>query len=299
MSMKTRRICLTGLVLVIAILVGLCGWSWKHRKHGPPIRHGVAHQLPYKWDSYERPDLQFTMEPMSNVIAKVNSLIRELSSNAVPEAIKLDTAPTRIVKVGSNASLDPYMDQLIADYRENEKEMNRRGAEGFEGTLFTGDLDGHHSLWCTLVGPGNGGLNWEPKEDGLHASRMPCAMECRTYPVTDALNELMETNRNANYLHVGCEPHVSALIDATGIHSWSIMLPDGPNSWSSESRFDKVFRYVPEAGVILALATPAEHAAAQQRLGNPASWNRKVLDGRPHGQEDTTNGSTVRAATHP
>jgi len=297
--MKMKRKTIVLLTIAVLILVGLSAWFWRHANRAPFIRRGVAHQLPYKWDSYVRPDVQFTSEPMTSVIAKVNAVIRDVSSNVVPEAIKLDTTPTQIVKGEADPSLDRHMDQLIAAFRENEREMNRRGAEGFEGTLFTGDLDGHHSLWCTLVGPGNGGLNWEAKEDALHASRMPRVMECRAYAVTGALNELMEANRRANYLHVGCEPHVSALIDATGIHSWSIMVPDGPNSWKGEFRYEQVLRYVPEAGVILALATPEEHAKAQERLRNPASWNRKSVEGGARKQEDTTNGSTVRATARP
>src|SRR5437879_4324105 len=74
----------------ILVLAGLCAWFWSYRKSMPFTRPGVAHQLPYKWDSYVRPDVQFTLEPMSSVIAKVNAVIREVSSNAVPEAIKLD-----------------------------------------------------------------------------------------------------------------------------------------------------------------------------------------------------------------
>lgn len=277
--MNIKRGCLTVVLLGVIVFGGLLLTAVIYRK-----LHPITHQLPYKWDSYVRPDLQFTMEPMSNVITKVNSVIRDVSGGAVPEAIKLDTTPTRILKINSDASLDPYMDQLIADYRENEKEMNRCGTIGFENTPFTGDLDGHHSLWCTLVGTNNGGLNWEAKKDALHVSRMPCEMECRAYRVTSALTELMETNRKANYLHVGCEPIVSALIDATGIYSWSIMVPDGPNSWKGEFRYDQVFLYIPEAGVILALTTPEEHAKAQERLANPASWNKKSLEGRPCGQ---------------
>jgi hypothetical protein len=263
-----KRACLIAVVIGAVVLGGLSLAAWAYHR-----AHPIAYQLPYKWDSYVRPDLQFSIEPMSHVIAKVNSVIRDVTKGAVPEAIKLDATPTRILKVGSNASLDPYMDQLIADYRENEKEMSRRGARGFESAPFTGHVLGHVTLWW-LAEQDEGGLIWEAKEDALHASRRPHEMECRVYPVTDALNELMEENRRTNNYKVDCEPHVSALINATGIYSWSIEVPTGPHSWISEFRYTKVFRYVPEAGVILALATPEEHATAQERLRNPASWYR-------------------------
>ena len=252
-------------VLATAILSVL---YWKHLNTPPILRHGVAHQLPYTWDSYVRPDLEFTMEPMSNVIAKVNALIRGVSSNTVSEAIKLNTSPTRIIKVNSDSSLAPHMDKLIADFRENEKEMCRRGAEGFESTPFTGSLDGYHSLWCTLAGPGNGGLSWEAEKDALHVARAPRTMECRPYYVAKGLENLVK----ASSIRVDCEPIVSALIDATGIHSWSIMLPEGPNAWTSEVRYDKVFKYVPTLNVILALATPEEHAEAEKKLRASGLW---------------------------
>ncbi len=64
----------------IAILIpaGLCAWFWSYGKSTAFTGRGVAHGLPYKWDSYVRPDLQFTLEPMSNVIAKVNEVIRNV-----------------------------------------------------------------------------------------------------------------------------------------------------------------------------------------------------------------------------
>lgn len=223
-----------------------------------------------------RPDQHFTMEPMSNVIVKMNRLIRELSKNAVPEAIKLDTTPTSIIKVHANQSLDRYMNQLIADYRENEIELNAQGAEGFEGTPFTGYLEGHHSLWCTLVGSREGGLHWEAKEDALHVSRMPRMMECRPYYVADTLFVRMKQQRSENRYKVDAEPIVSAFIEETGICSWSVMLPNGSQGMISDTRFEKVFKYVPELKLILALATPEEHAEAQKRLRASGLWIETV-----------------------
>jgi hypothetical protein len=270
--MKVKRKLIVLPAVAILALAGLSAWFRSHPSSVRPTPLGVAHQLPDKWDSYVRPDLQFILEPMSSVITKVNAVIRDVSSSAVPEAIKLDTTPTEIVRVGSNPPLEPYMNQLIADFRENEKEMNRRGAEGFENTPFTGSLDGHHSLWCTLVGPRNGGLFWEAKDDALHVSRMPRVLECRPYRVTEGLATQMREQRSKGQYKVDAEPLVSALIYETDIHSWSIMLPEGPNAWSSEFRYEKVFKYVPSLNVILALTTPEEHAAAEKRLKASGLW---------------------------
>jgi len=281
-ALRLRRRTIVLLAVAAMILVVLCVWFLNHRSTAPFTRRGVAHQLPYKWDSYVRPDLEFTLEPMTNVIAKINAVIREVSSNAVPEAIKIDTTPTKVVKVGSSPSLDPHMNQLIAVFREHEKEMNQRGAEGFEGTPFTGHLDGHHSLWCTLVGPGNGGLHWEAKEDALHASRMPRIMECRPYYIANDLFVRMKQQRSENRYKVGAEPIVSALIYETGIHSWNIMLPDGPNAWSSEFRYDKVFRYVPDLKIIMALTTPEEHTEAENKLKASGLWVEPELKQEGH-----------------
>jgi len=299
MKMKRKTIIL--LAIGTLMLIGLSVWLWNPWNPARFTRRGVAHQLPYKWDSYVRPDLQFTLEPMTSVVAKVNAVIRDVSSNAVPEAIKLDTTPTEIVKVGSNSSLDPYMDQLIAHFREHEKEMNRRGAEGFEGARFTGTLDGHHSLWCTLVGPGNGGLHWEAKEDALHASRMPRMMECRPYHIADDLFVRMNQQRAKNRYKVGAEPIVSALIYETDIYSWSIMLPDGPNGWRSEFRYDKVFKYVPDLKVILAVTTPEEHAKAEKKLKASGLWIEPETKDKGHNQasEATSEPAPGAASSSP
>jgi hypothetical protein len=262
---KVKRGLIAGLVAVVLILTAAAILlAMAHR--------GVVHRLPYKWDSYLRPDLHFTMEPMSNVIAAVNSAIRKASGGAVPEAIKLHTTPTRIVNVNSNPSLDPYMNQLITAYREHEKEMNRRGAEGFEGALFTRDLSGRHSLWCELGIMEAGRLHWEAREDGLHASRVPGEMECRPYRVTDELLARMKQQRSEGNYKVDADPVVSALIIEAGIDSSGFMLPQGTNSWTSECHYDKVFRYVPELRTVLALATPEEHAEAKKRVKASGLW---------------------------
>jgi hypothetical protein len=108
--------------------------------------------------------------------------------------------------------------------------------------------------------------------------------------VTKGLEDLMEKNRKANSLRVDCEPIVSALIDATGIHSWSIMRPEGPNAWTSEFRYDKVFKYVPTLNVILALATPEEHAQAERNLRESGLWMEPETRKEGHNPQGGANG---------
>ena len=103
--------------------------------------------------------------------------------------------------------------------------------------------------------------------------REPHELECRVYGVSEALVAVMEQKRKANDLHVDAEPIVSALAQVAEIHSWSVMVPDGPNSATSEFRFDKVFRYLPATKVILALATPDEHSNAVVRLKAQGVWH--------------------------
>src|SRR5258708_6724688 len=59
---------------------------------------------------------------------------------------------------------------------------------------------------------------------------------------------------------------------AAEIHSWSVMVPDGPNSATGEFRLNKVFWHLPDAGLILALATPEEHSNAVTRLKAEGLW---------------------------
>ena len=189
--MKITRISLVALAMGSLALIGAAIYL----RFRLPVGPRISHQLPYKWDSYDRPNLKFEMEPISNVIAAVNSAIREASDGEVPEATRLDTTPTRIVKVNSDPPLDAHMDQLIAEFREHERAMNEVGAQGFEGTPFTGIVHGRHSLGCTFLITEAGGLHWEAREDALHASRKPREMECRPYRVTDELFARMEQQR--------------------------------------------------------------------------------------------------------
>lgn len=236
--------------------------------------HPVHHQLPYKWDSYVQRDLEFEMEPMSNVIKAVNDAISETSGGQVPEAIKLDATPTRIVKVNSDQTLNEHMDQLIAEFRENEKEMLRKGARGFESTPYTGVIHGNHSLGCTLVMMGSDGLQWKPKEDALHVCRFPSEMECRAYRVNDVLIRTTEDwiAKGRTHAEPDWDPVCFVFVKMAKMQSWSIMVPSGPHSASGEFRLNKVTKHLPDMKVILALDTPERHEAAEEHLRQNDMW---------------------------
>jgi hypothetical protein len=165
------------------------------------------------------------------------------------------------------------MDELIAVFRQNEQGLTVKGASGFESAPYTGDMGGGHSLGCTFQELAvTTGLDYEERADGIHLRREPRSLECRAYGISDGLVKLMETNRSAGRLHVDVDPLVSALIDATKIYFWSIMVPTGPNSSEGKFRCDKVFRHLPELRVILAITTPEEHAEAEKRLKASGLW---------------------------
>jgi hypothetical protein len=241
----------------------------------------IAHQRPYKWDQYPVPRLRFTNEPIVNVISNVNDAVRVLSKGAVQQVILLDTTPVRISKFAPNPGIEQQMEDMIRVFRQHEEEMRKKGADGFETGIYTGGIGGGHSLGCVLQELAMGaGLGYEEKEDGIHIRRDPQEFECRAYKISDRLVSWMEQKRKANDLHVDAEPIVSAFAQATGIHSWTIMVPDGPNSSTGEFRFDKVFRHLPDAGIILALATPEEHSNALARLKADGLWADVAVETR-------------------
>jgi hypothetical protein len=265
MRRKLVKVAFVGVGLVLLAGVGV----WLYRPGEPRI----AHQRPFKWDRYPVPRLRFTNEPIANVVKSVNDTVRSLSKGDVQRVVLLDTNAVQIVKFAPSAGIEEEMDAMILVFRKHEEEMKKRGADGFETGLYTGQIGGGHSLGCVLGELALGaGLGYEEKEDGIHIQRDPCEFECRAYKISDRLVSLMEQKRQANDLHVDAEPIVSAFAQATGIHSWTIMVPDGPNSSTGEFRFDKVFRHLPDAGIILALATPEEHSNAVARLKADGLW---------------------------
>jgi hypothetical protein len=264
-----------------ALVCGLVILAWLGLFHHRFGISRIAHQRPYRWDQYLLPEKRFANEPISNVVSYVNDSVRSLSKGAVPQAVFLDTAPTRISKLAPTPEIERQMDEMILAFRQHEQELEKKGAEGFETGLYTGIVGGRHSLGCIISDlASNAGLGYEEKPDGIHLRREPPAFECRAYAISKALVGTMEQKRKANDLHVDAEPIVSALAQATDIHSWSIMVPDGPNSATGEFRFNKVFRHLPEANLILALATPEEHSNAVVRLKADGLWAELGADQR-------------------
>lgn len=263
MTKRTKR----GYVVVMLALCALIalpfiGFEINHALH--PIRH----QRAYGWDQYVIAEMKFEREPWIKVIAKVNTAVARESKGVIARAIVLDTTPTQITRINCGGEIASDADTLIADYRRHEQELFEQGACGFESTpcdkIIVG---GGHSIGCPLgVAARASGLEYEEKPDAIHIRRSPIALECRPYVVTDELKELMEQKRKDNQLHVDAAPMVSALVYATGISSWMLMRPDGSNGWISDSRFTKVFRYLPQSGIILALATSEEHAEAEKKI---------------------------------
>lgn len=227
----------------------------------------VAHQRPYHWDSFALPRMTFNQQPVAQVAQVLNDAANKASHGALKQVIFLDMAPITVSKVTPGGEFAEEMDQLIVEFLRNDEDLTRRGASGSGNARYTGTQIESHSLGCFLAEVAvDTGLEYSERQDGIHLSRPQAHMECRAYSVSPRLVSRMEQMRNANVLHVNAEPIVSALIDVTGIHSWSVMVPDGPDSASGEFRFDKVFRYLPKRDVILAIATPEEHKQAMKRM---------------------------------
>jgi hypothetical protein len=265
MKTRVRKLLLFGLLLAICLATGI----WFRGPSSPRI----AHQRPYKWDQYLIPEIRFTNEPISNVVSSINHSVWVLSKRLVERVILLDTTPIQISKFTARPDIERQMDEMILAFRRHEDEIIRRGARGYESGHYSGRMGGGHSLGCTFQELAEElGLSYEEREDGIHMRRDPHELECRAYSISKGLAAVMEQKRRANDLHVDAEPIVSAFAQATQIHSWTVDVPDGPNSYVGEFRFDKVFRHLPDAELILALAVPAEHAEAVKRLKAEGLW---------------------------
>lgn len=204
-----------GLVLLAGVGVWLYG----------PGEPRIAHQRPFKWDRYPVPRLRFTNEPIANVVKSVNDTVRSLSKGDVPRVVLLDTNAVQIVKFAPSAGIEEEMDAMILVFRKHEEEMKKRGADGFETGLYTGQIGGGHSLGCVLGELAMGaGLGYEKKEDGIHIRRDPCEFECRAYKISDRLVSLMEQMRKANDLHVDAEPkaHRRGVFNGRSLDGWDV-----------------------------------------------------------------------------
>jgi hypothetical protein len=253
-------IALFGLVLMAAVALAV-------------LRPRVVHQRPYDWDRFVLPMMEFKQEPISNVVKAVNDAVRSASKGSVAQAVVLDATPAPIKKVASSAEIEHRMDELISAYRKNEEDLLKQGADGYESAPYTGPMGGGHSLGCTFqMFVSEADLGYEERPDAIHLWRMPSALECRAYKVTAGLTARIEEEHKAKNYLVDAEPIVSVLANVTGIHTWSYTVPNGPTSSHSESRFDKVFKYLPDSNLILAIATPEEHAQAETRLKAAGLW---------------------------
>lgn len=257
-----RRLALTSLVALLLLAAVAVG-----------IAHHLAIQHRPVWERYTLPRMEFQQQPMTTVAATINAAAQKASGGAVTRVVILDATPAPIERVAPDDELSHEMDRLIGDFRRHEQELIQKGASGYETMPYTGTVGGDIPLRCFAeeVEMLNG-LEVRTGADAIRLSRRPARFECRAYRVSDGLRTFMEQERAANDLHVDAEPIVSAFATASGIHEWSVMVPAGPNGWVGEFRFDKVFRHLPERGVILAIATPEEHSGAKTRLRASGCW---------------------------
>lgn len=237
------------------------------------IAHHAAVQRVPVWDRYRLPRMEFRAQPTTAVIAAINAAVQTASGGAVNLAVILDPTPAPIQKVAPDDGLGREMDGLIEDFRRHERELVRKGASGYETTPYSGTVGGGIPLRCfaeelELLSS----LEVRTGADAIHISRRPPQLECRAYRISDGMRRLMEQKRKANQLHVHAEPIVSAFATASGIHEWSIMVPNGPDGLVSEFRFDKVFCHLSARDVILAIATPEEHREAETQLRARGCW---------------------------
>jgi hypothetical protein len=231
------------------------------------IAHRLSTQDPAAWKGYALPKMEFQGQPMTTVAATINAAVQKASGGAISHAVILDATPAPIEKVAADDELSHEMDRLIGDFRRHEQELVQKGASGYETMPYSGTVGGNIPLRCLAEELElDNGLEVKIEADAIRLSRRPGRYECRAYGISDGLRRLMEQERSANRLHVNAEPIVSAFATASGIHEWSVMLPEGPNRWVGEFRFDKVFRHIPNRRLILAIATPEEHREAESRL---------------------------------
>lgn len=234
----------------------------------------VGHQRSYGWDKFGLPELRFTNATVSEIVAVVNKAVRLASGGTVTQAIILNETPVPIVAVTSDPEIRTAMDRLIVDYREDEMRLAKRGAEGFETCRHTGTFLANHSLGCSLSEVASeAGLNYEERRDAIHLGRMPAQLECMAYKVSAGLKLLGEDLVRRNQHRVGAETVVSAFIEVADVHLWSVMLPNkGPGSFVGESRFDKVFKYLPDKSTLLVIETPENQEKATKALKARGLW---------------------------
>lgn len=231
-----------------------------------------SHQQPYAWDSYNIPDVEFEVMPVTELVDKINKEVSKTSNGEVNNAIVIDSTPVKIATFNTDPRLTSYIEQMIKDYRENEKELIKKGACGYESTLFSGPFKGNHSFVCLFMAPGIG-LKFDPQKDALYLRRTPNLLECRIYGVSDGLKDLLKQLQKQRKMHVDTEPMGSAFIRATDYKfSWSVMVPYGHNSWRGHTFPNKVFKYIPDLSAMIVIAVPDEHKRGIKALKKKGLW---------------------------
>ena len=248
----------TGMIFALFALFGLLAWFSAHH---------VGHGRPYRWDAYVLPEVSFSNAPVSEIVARVNTLVAKTSNGAVTQAVLLDTTPAKIEIAPPDSPFRDEMATLITRYRQDEANWFNRGACGFETCRYTGNFTARHSLGCEFQFLAEWvQLNYREKPDAIHLSRNPAKLEFRAYKISPKLKEMAESLKQKNQIRVDMEPATSAFVDVTRVSLWSIDVPTSPNETTSEFRDASVFKYLPDKSILLVIEAPEAHSAAETKL---------------------------------
>ena len=233
----------------------------------------VAHQRPYRWDAFALPEQHFTNATITEVVSIVNATVAKASSGSVTQAVFLDTTPAGIIVYPFDTALKGDMEELVEDFRRDETNRVSRGACGFETLRYTGAFMARHSLACELREVAEWAqLEYQEKPDAIHLGRNPTRLECRAYKISSGLKQMAEELEKQNQVRVDTEPVISAFIDVTSVHLWSIDVPTAANEITGEFRYANVFKFLPEQSVLLVIETQDAHVTATKNLKDKGYW---------------------------
>ena len=233
----------------------------------------VAHQRPYRWDSFALPEQTFSNTTVIAIAAQVNALVNQVSKGSVTQAVSPNTNQVDIIEFSSNPAIKVEMDKLIEVYRKDETNWLNRGACGFETCRYTGTFMARHSLGCEFQMLAEWvQMDYEEKPDAIHLGRSPSHLECRAYKISPKLKLMAENLKQQNQIRVDMNPVASAFVDVTRASLWSIDVPTKPNETTGEFRAGSVFSYLPESFILVVIETPEAHKTAEKKLKAAGLW---------------------------
>jgi hypothetical protein len=230
--------------------------------------------LYYRSNTRVLPELHFTNTTIIDIVSTINTTVAKASNGSVTQIVFLDRTPADILVYPSNSPFKTDMEKLIGDFRQDETNWINRGACGFETFRYTGTFE--CSLECDFQMLAEWAeLNYDERPEGIYIGRKPTHLECRAYKISAGLKQMTEELKKRNQIRVGCEPVASAFIDVTKVNLWNIDVPTGTNELTGESRFESVFKYIPEKSILLVIETPEAHQAAIQALKVKGLWETR------------------------